>query len=75
MEGSFVVNQMVLSSEIEWIGYEHKNRMLQVEFIEGQTYQYQNVPETVYEEFLGADSHCGYFDLQIKGRYAYRRIR
>ncbi len=70
-----MINNMVLSTEIEWIGYESKNRMLQVEFIEGQTYQYQNVPETVYEHFLSADSHCVYFDSEIKGRYAYRRIR
>lgn len=70
-----MINQMVLSSEIEWIGYEHKNRMLQVEFIEGQTYQYQNVPETVYEDFLNADSHCRFLDSEIKGRYPYRRIR
>lgn len=70
-----MVNQMVLSSEIEWIGYEQRNHMLQVEFIEGQTYQYQNVPETVYLNFLQADSHCNFLNEQIKGRYNFRRIR
>ena len=70
-----MVNQMVLSTEIEWIGYERKTRMLQVEFIEGGIYQYQNVSENIYEDFLTADSHTRFFETFVKGRYPYRRIR
>jgi len=32
-KGDTMINNMVLSREIEWIGYEHKRNMLQVEFI------------------------------------------
>ena len=70
-----MINQMVLSTEIEWIGYEHKRNMLQVEFIAGGTYQYQPVPESVYQEFLSADSHCQYFESRIKGKFDYRKVR
>ena len=70
-----MVNQMVLSTEIEWIGYEQKNQMLQVEFIEGSVYQYHQVPETVYDEFLAAPSHGKYFEQSVKGQYEYRKIR
>ena len=70
-----MINQMVLSTEIEWIGYEHKRNMLQVEFITGGTYQYESVPETIFHEFLGAPSHCQYFENRIKGQYAYRKVR
>ena len=70
-----MVNQMVLSSEIEWIGYEHKNHMLQVEFITGGIYQYENVPAQVYEDFLSTDSHGRFFESKIKGAYPYRKIR
>lgn len=70
-----MVNQMVLSTEIEWIGYEKKNHMLQVEFIVGGTYQYQDVPEPTYEEFLNAPSHGQYFDTRIKGKFPYRKVR
>lgn len=66
---------MVISTEIEWIGYEHKRSMLQVEFIEGGTYQYDSVPETVYQDFLAADSHGQFFENRIKGHYAYRKVR
>ena len=70
-----MVNQMVLSTEIEWIGYEKKKFMLQVEFIEGGIYQYESVPEPIYHNFLRADSHCRYFEENIKGKYAYRKVR
>lgn len=70
-----MVNQMVLSTEIEWIGYEEKKSMLQVEFIAGGVYQYEGVPEDVYLDFLNSPSHGQFFETNIKGRYSYRRVR
>lgn len=70
-----MVNNMVISSEIEWIGYEDRKNMLQVEFIAGGIYQYENVPHDTYHSFLNADSHGQYFDLHIKGKFQYRRVR
>ena len=70
-----MVNQMVLSTEIEWIGYEKSDSMLQVEFIEGSVYRYKDVPEDVYQNFLGAQSHGRYFEEQIKGQYPYRKVQ
>ncbi len=73
--GGTMINNMVLSREIEWIGYEHKRSMLQVEFIVGAIYQYENVPETVYQEFLTAPSHGRFFESNIKNKYQVRKIR
>ena len=70
-----MVNHMVISSEIEWIGYEHKDRMLQVEFIEGPVYRYQEVPHNIFEEFLQASSHGRYFESNVKNKFEHRRIR
>lgn len=70
-----MINNMVLSSEIEWIGYESKRSMLQVEFIVGGTYQYDNVPPVVYQSFLTAPSHGRFFETEIKGQYSYRKVR
>jgi len=70
-----MINNMVLSREIEWIGYEHKRNMLQVEFIVGSIYQYENVPETVYQEFLTAPSYGRYFESNIKNKYHVRKVR
>lgn len=66
---------MVISSEIEWIGYEDKRNMLQVEFLSGSIYQYDQVPKPVFESFLSAPSHGRFFENQIKGRYQTRRVR
>ena len=70
-----MINQMVLSSEIEWVGYEQKRQMLQVEFIAGSVYQYEPVPETVFHNFLGAGSYGRFFETQVKGKYPFRKIR
>lgn len=74
-KGNTMINNMVLSSEIEWIGYEHKRNMLQVEFIAGPVYQYESVPEVVYKDFLTAPSHGRFFESNIKGKYQYRKVR
>jgi len=74
-KGDTMINNMVLSREIEWIGYEHKRNMLQVEFIVGSIYQYENVPETVYQEFLTAPSHGRFFESNIKNKYQVRKVR
>lgn len=66
---------MVISSEIEWIGYEHKDNMLRVEFIAGSVYHYDHVPEHVYNNFLSAPSHGRFFESRIKGSYSYRKVR
>ena len=70
-----MINQMVLSREIEWVGYESKRNMLQVEFIAGSVYQYDNVPETVFRDFLQADSYGRFFDSRVKGHYPFRKVR
>lgn len=70
-----MINQMVLSTEIEWIGYEQGDRMLQVEFLSGSVYQYRDVPEYVYEGFMRAPSHGRFFEDRIKGRFKYRKLR
>jgi len=70
-----MVNQMVLSREIEWIGYDDRTSMLQVEFIAGGIYQYENVPYQVYQDFLSAPSHGCFHEERIKGKYPHRKIR
>lgn len=66
---------MVVSSEIEWVGYEQKRNMLQVEFIAGSVYQYERVPENVFHDFLQAPSHGRFFETEVKDKYPYRKIR
>lgn len=70
-----MINQMVLSPEIEWIGYERNRSMLQVEFIIGNIFQYDNVPESIFDAFLSAPSHDSFYERFIKGKFLHRKVR
>lgn len=64
----------VESSDVVSIGYDAKERMLEIEFHEGRLYRYLEVPQDIYEHFLKADSYGGYFNTYINGHYRYRRV-
>lgn len=62
----------VSSSNISSIGY--KDETLYVEFHHGGTYEYSNVPESVYRGLMTASSHGKYLAAHVKGIYPYRRL-
>jgi XTP/dITP diphosphohydrolase len=62
------------SSDVVSIGYDPKDRILEVEFREGRIYRYLEVPQDIYDHFLKADSHGGYFNSYINGYFRYRRV-
>lgn len=63
----------VNSSNVARIGYE--NGTLTVLFHSGGVYEYYNVPERVFRDFLTASSVGSYLHQNIIGRYRERRIR
>lgn len=62
----------VLSSNIKKIGYE--NNELIVEYLSGAQYRYEEVPETVFNELLEAESKGRFMNSNIKGKYKFRKI-
>lgn len=72
--------QYVSSSNIASIGYDPDNQVLEIEFLSGAVYQYYDVPQSVYDGLMAADSHGKFLDVYIKKvatvtlniRYAYR---
>lgn len=46
---------------------------LTIEFTGGSSYDYFNVPRSVWQGLKGADSAGSYFHRQIRGRYSYER--
>lgn len=64
----------VRSSNIASIGYDKDKLILEVEFIGGSTYTYEEVPENIYNSFLNATSKGIYFHNFIKGKFDYSRI-
>lgn len=66
--------ETVSSSNISAIGYDEDSETLEIEFLNGGTYQYFDVPIGVHEELMAADSHGKYLSVNIKGVYRYSKV-
>lgn len=64
----------VSSSNIRSIGYDRQSAVLEVEFTSGDVYQYFNVPEYLYQQFLHASSHGQFLNDNIRYSYRYQKI-
>ena len=64
----------VSSSSLKSVGYDPRSQTLEIEFETGRTYQYFNVPESIYQALMSAGSHGQYFNQNIKGSYPSERI-
>lgn len=67
--------QHVQSSNINSIGYDNENSMLEIEFLSGGIYQYSNVPINIYNDIMNSVSHGKYFRQNIKDRFNSTKIR
>lgn len=67
----------VHSSNIKSVGYDEKTHILEIEFVSGGIYQYQNVSKELYERFLRARSKGSFFYTYIKDNknYPYTRMK
>jgi hypothetical protein len=63
----------VISSTIISVGYDKAAETLEVEFKSG-VYQYYNVPEPVYEQFVLADSKGKFHAAYIKNSYPFSKM-
>lgn len=66
--------QAVESTTVRSIGYDARSKVLEIEFQSGMVYQYFDVPETVHEEFQGAESKGKYFNREIRDEYLFMRV-
>jgi len=65
----------VNSSNIQSIGYDVQSTTLEVEFTSGDVYQYFDVPDFLYQQFLNASSHGQFLNDNIRYNYRYQKIR
>jgi uncharacterized protein len=65
----------VNSSNIKSIGYNSQSATLEVEFTSGDVYQYFNVPEYLYQQFLHASSHGQFLNENIRYNYRYQKVK
>lgn len=63
------------SSNILSIGYDLDNMILEVEFTTGAVYQYYDVPQSIYDGLMAADSHGTFLSAYVKkGGYRYAQV-
>lgn len=67
--------QYVSSSNISSIGYDPVNMVLEIEFLNGAVYQYYDVPQSIYDGLMAADSHGKFLAAYVKkGGYRYAQV-
>lgn len=64
----------VTSSTIAAIGYDEDSQTLEIEFLNGNVYQYFDVPQYIGNEILNAPSCGQYLSQNIKGIYRYSKV-
>lgn len=64
----------VNSNAIHAIGYDPKNRQLEVIFTGGGIYLFENVPHDVFVQFLRSPSKGSFFRRRIQGRFRQERL-
>lgn len=62
------------SSQVNTIRYFNDTHTLEIDFKSGKTYQYNEVPETVYEGCCAAESIGKYINEHVKKAFTYKLI-
>jgi hypothetical protein len=69
-----MIRRAVASSAITSIGYDAEASVLEIEFRNGRTYRYFDVPEFLHRWFMLAASKGQYFTQRIDGRFRFEEI-
>lgn len=66
--------KQIQSSMISHVGYNRKNKTLQLVYTSGSIYNYNNVEEKVYKGLLTAKSKGKYIHNIILNKYKYTQV-
>lgn len=62
------------SSHIDTLDYDHKQRVLKIQFKNGDTWHYQGVGQQDYDALTGAKSHGEHFHANIKNQFIGKKV-
>ena len=65
----------VSSSSIRSIGYDERNRVLEVEFNDGRVNQYSGVSAEVHRRLISAPSIVSYFRDNVEESFPAKRVK
>jgi hypothetical protein len=66
--------QPVTSSNVKSVGYDDFKHLLEVEFSNGDVYQYIGVPENTYVAFMQAPSIGKAVHEMLRGKFKYQKV-
>lgn len=66
--------EAVNSSNLASVGYNPDSETLEVEFKNGNIYEYYNVPQFMHERLMQAGSVGTFFNSEIKNSYACSKV-
>jgi len=69
-----MIRQNVDSSNIRSIGYNREHSSLEIEFSNGDIYQYNNVPEEIYVAIMASRSKGEAVHRLLRGKYSYAKM-
>lgn len=64
----------VRSTNIVSIGYDSDTSVLEIEFYSREVYQYTNIPQRLFDDFMTSQSLGRYFAQNIKGKFSFRKM-
>ena len=71
-----MLREPVSSSNLQSVGYDEFNNILEIEFNNNTIYQYYGVSPHIHNGLMSSSSHGAYFDRYVKnGGYRYKKIR
>lgn len=65
----------VSSSSIRSVGYDDRNRLLEVEFSDGRITQYSGVSAEVHRRLMSAPSIVSYFRDNVEESFTAKRVK
>lgn len=65
----------VSSSSVRSVGYDERNRVLEVEFNDGRVNQYSGVSAEVHRRLMSAPSIVSYFRDNVEESFTAKRLR
>jgi hypothetical protein len=66
--------EFIDSEAFQAVGYDDGTETLEIEFHDGDVYQYYNVPPQVYRDLRSAPSSGQYFAFYIKPTYRFHKV-
>lgn len=62
------------SKTISFAKYDNKTKVLTITYVTNKTYDYDNVPASIWDALLKAESVGSFVNEKIKGHYQYKLI-